>query len=112
MCAQPSKRDRRSSRALLLSLSLLVASLWGCEDKPRRDFNDFLDRSSGSRVEPEAGDQSSVLSDILGSWFIKARLSAGIDLGLRVRFSILGEGGDELDAWPVKEDGSLSPTMF
>ncbi len=72
------------------NLFLISCMATACEDVPRRDYEDFKARTQSLR--PDYGvetmqEQSSVLADLRGMWLLNARLSAGIDLGLRVRIS-------------------------
>lgn len=90
----------------MLMYVLLISCFLGCEDVPRRDYDDFKARAKSLRQAPPMLSELSQISDITGLWLINARLSAGIDLGLRVRFT-LKEGNE----WPNTEMG-LTPTSL
>jgi hypothetical protein len=78
----------------------------GCEDIPRKDYEDFKRRAESLRQPPPELSEDSQLYDITGLWLVNARLNAGIDLGLRVRFSTLNDS-----PWPSDEAG-LKPTTL
>jgi hypothetical protein len=72
-------------------VALLLAVNIACEDIPQRDYDDFKSRTENLRPEPQS-ESNSTLADLRGMWLLNARLSAGIDLGLRVEISS--------DTWP------------
>ena len=85
-------------KTLLLWTTLFSIWVCACEDIPQRDYDDFKSRTASFRPEVSEVELSSQLSDLRGMWLLNARLSAGIDLGLRVEISgaewpeRLGEG--------------------
>jgi len=92
---------------LITLCAMILLSTLACEDVPRRDYEDFKARAEGLRLPPPELSDRSEISDITGLWLINARLSAGIDLGLRVRFS-LPEG---VESWPEDANGLQPVTL-
>ena len=78
------KTDILSVMALFATLSVGSSA---CEDIPQRDYDDFKSRTESFRPDELEVEVSSQLSDLRGMWLLNARLSAGIDLGLRVKIS-------------------------
>ncbi|MBM4292325.1 MAG: hypothetical protein FJ138_13540, partial [Deltaproteobacteria bacterium] len=98
----------RWSRWSLSSAALLLCAL-SCERQPDKDYEDFKRRAESLRAPPRDEVSVSRLADLRGMWLLRASLSAGIDLGLRIRLFVVDEGGAEV-AWPRDEAGALTPT--
>lgn len=96
----------RSGGLISLCAALSLSTL-ACEDVPRRDYEDFKARAEGLRLPPPELSDRSEISDITGLWLINARLSAGIDLGLRVRFSL----PEKITSWP-EDANALQPVTL
>ncbi|MEZ4471946.1 MAG: hypothetical protein R3F60_14360 [bacterium] len=67
-----------------LCLGLLALSLAACEDIPRKDYDDFRERTARARAEGQDGETGGSLQDLTGRWLLHALLQGGIDLGLIV----------------------------
>ena len=83
---------RLEMKFVILCITLLSLGLSACEDVPQKDYDDFKSRTASFRPNPDEFEVASQLSDLRGLWLLNARLSAGIDLGLRVKISS--------DEWP------------
>ena len=96
------------SRSLLTLLMLFGWSfaLMGCEDLPRKDYEDYKKRTAHLRTPTVEQEVDSKLADIRGIWLINSRLSAGIALGLKVEISSATVSDEE--PLPQDEQGNLS----
>jgi hypothetical protein len=67
-------------------LAALLAT-GGCLGNPRQDYNDFLNRAD--RSQPDGGTTAqSHLEDLTGLWFVNSLLAGGINLALRMQFTM------------------------
>jgi hypothetical protein len=87
------------------SLALVVGAL-GCEDIPKKDYEDFKSRAESLRKPPPMLSERSDLFDITGMWLLNARINQVINLGLRVSFHTPDD-----EPWPSDERG-LKPTTL
>ena len=79
--------------------------LGGCEDLPRKDYEDYKKRTAHLRQPQEENNVESKLADIRGIWLINSGLSAGIALGLKVELTSPTLSND--DPLPRDEQGNL-----
>jgi hypothetical protein len=99
-------------------LALCAGLLAACNtNTPDDDYHAFLSRAD--RARPDAGVDAAHptghFADISGNWFLRADLTAGLDLGLRVRMCRYMESPTEAD-WarcdPLTEPGRLMVRLW
>ena len=73
-----------------LIVTLLGVLALGCNSTPADDYNDFLDRTADERSNAclEGAPPNGISGDLTRSegWLVRALLSGGITIGLRVVF--------------------------
>jgi len=99
-------------------LALCAGLLAACNaNTPDDDYHAFLSRAD--RARPDAGldaaNPGGHFTDISGNWFLRADLTAGLDLGLRIRMCRYMEAPEEAD-WtrcdPLTEPGRLMVRLW
>jgi hypothetical protein len=86
-------------------LVCILTSSTGCENLPKKDYEDYKKRTVQWRQIQERNIVESKLADIRGVWLINARLSAGIPLGLKVEFVAPGLSADQ--PLPTDDQGNF-----
>ena len=69
-------------------LATILALLCACNAKsPSDDYHAFLGRADRTQPDaaPDAAQPGGHFADLSGNWFLRAMLTAGLDLGLRIR---------------------------
>jgi hypothetical protein len=106
---------RRLASVFALGAALALAA---CNaTTPADDYHDYLERAD--RHRPDVGPDVSVshghFTDVTGNWFLRAALTAGLDLGLRVRMCAWQANPTEAD-WercdPLTAPGKLMVRLW
>ena len=98
-----------------------VCALWllaGCNARsPADDYQAYLERADRTRPDAGAdmGGPVGAFADVTGNWFLRADLTAGLDLGLRVRLCAFKASATEAD-WercdPLTAPGKLMVRLW
>lgn len=74
-----------------LAVVLLAGAFAACDESlPRKDYDDFRERTASNRETGEIVEGDSVLQDLTGMWLLHADLVGGIRLGLVADFTPTG----------------------